>query len=155
ELVDSAPPVCDLVNLALTQGPGIHELEGIIAVANRAVAASYDIRNLLPQVQLNVCEGAFGAGPGGSLAFDNQLNVFVNFRWNITQFCQADQQRALIQSRRQQAELNYQELRGKLAAGVQEARDSILHGREQIGLALGQIRSATESYRLNDRRLAE
>jgi outer membrane protein TolC len=155
ELVDSSPPACDLVALALAKGPGIRELEGILHVAEQAVAASHDIRNFLPAVQFNVIEGPFGAGPGGSMAWDNRLDIGLQLRWNISQIFAADHYRCLIRSRQAQAMLTYQELRGKLAAGVEEARDAICHGREQIGLSAGQVRNASESYRLNDRRLEE
>src|SRR4030095_9707801 len=45
------------------------------------------------------------------------------------------------------------DLRGKLAFGVQEGKDAVLHGREQIGLAADQIKLADRSYQLNDERL--
>src|SRR5262249_17886836 len=54
-----------------------------------------------------------------------------------------------------QAQWTLAEARGKLAAGVQEARSSILAGREQIGLAIDQIRHASKSYELSNRRFEE
>jgi outer membrane protein TolC len=54
-----------------------------------------------------------------------------------------------------QAVYNYEDLKGKLAAAVTEARASILYGREQIGLAAGQIKNASESYRLSERQMEE
>lgn len=155
ELVDVTPPPCDLLTIALTNGPGVRELEGILAVIQQGLDKSYGLHNLLPSVQVNVYEGLFGAGPGASLAFDNRLDIGLQLRWNLTQLFQAEQQRELGRSKHKQAMLNYQELRGKLAAGVLEARDSVLHGREQIGLAVGQIQHAGESYRLSDKRLEE
>ena len=37
--------------------------------------------------------------------------------------------------------------------GVQEGKDAVLHGREQIGLGAEETRRRTESYRLSDQRL--
>jgi outer membrane protein TolC len=61
----------------------------------------------------------------------------------------------LAESKLRQAHLSYQDLRGKLTAGVREAREAILSGREQIGLSTQQLRHARESYRLSDRRLEQ
>ncbi len=49
--------------------------------------------------------------------------------------------------------LTYEDVRGKLAAGVQEAHGSIITGREQIGLSKGEIQSASNSYRASSKRL--
>ncbi len=153
ELIDSSPAVCDLVAQALTNGPGIRELEGILNLAAAAVEKSYGAHNLLPTLQMCVTEGPFGAGPGGSLAWDNRLDVGLQVRWNLTQLLHSDLKRALIRGKQEQAMLSYEDLKGKLAAGVTEARDAILFGREQIGLAAGQVRDASESYRLSNERL--
>jgi outer membrane protein TolC len=155
ELVDSSPAVCDLVAQALANGPGVRELEGIVSLVQLAMEKTHGAHNLLPTVQLNVFEGPFGAGPGGSLAWDNRLDIGLGFRWNLTQLCQTEFKRSLIRTKQAQAMLNYEDLKGKLAAGVAESKDAILFGREQIGLAAGQIRHASESYRLADRRLEQ
>jgi len=148
ELVDVTPPACDLVAQVLAAGPGVKELEGIISLSQLALDKTHGHNNLLPILQLNLCEGPFGAGPGASLAWDNRLDIGLQARWNLTQLCQTEQKREIIRSRKMQAVYNYEDLKGKLAAGVAEARGAILFGREQIGLAAGQIRNASESYRL-------
>lgn len=155
ELVDTTPATCDLVARALTHGPGIREIEGILATIQMGLDKSNGAHNLLPSVLFNIFEGPFGAGPGATLAWDNRLDVGVQLRWNLTQLCQAEQQRMLARSKQTQAMLNFDDVRNKLAAGVAEAHDAILAGRKQIGLATGQIRHASESYRLSDRRLEE
>ncbi|MFO0877110.1 MAG: TolC family protein [Gemmataceae bacterium] len=155
ELVDVTPSTCDLIAQAFSHGPGLRELEGILETANRALDKTSGTHNMLPTVQLNAGEGPFGAGPGGSLGWDNRLDLGLQVRWNITALCQTEFKRNLIRSRQAQVMYNYEDLKGKLALGVTEARDSILAGREQIGLATSQIRHASESYRLSDRRLEE
>lgn len=153
ELVDVTPTACDLVAQSLSNGPGVRELEGMLALVQMAADKANGPHNLLPSIQLNVYEGAFGAGPGATLNWDNRLDVGLQFRWNLTQLCQTEYQRNLIRSKQAQVMYNYEDLRGKLAAGVTESRDAILFGREMIGLAAGQIRHASESYRLSDERL--
>jgi outer membrane protein TolC len=155
ELVDTTPAVCDLVMQAMANGPGIRELEGLITMAHLAMEKTCDIHNCLPTIQFNLQEGPFGAGPGGSLAWDNRLDVSLGVRWNLTQLCQTEVKRSLIRSRQTQTMLSYEDLKGKLAAGVTEARGAILSGREQIGYTAAQVKHANESYRWSDERLKE
>jgi outer membrane protein TolC len=58
-------------------------------------------------------------------------------------------------SKQKQTLLALADVRGKFAAGASEARDAILFGREQIGLAVGQVKDAAAGYRENDKRLQE
>jgi outer membrane protein TolC len=51
--------------------------------------------------------------------------------------------------------LSLEDLRGKLTAGVQEAYEASMSGREQIRLASEEVRNARETYRLSDLRLQE
>lgn len=155
ELVDATPLACDLIEQAWTGGPGIRELQGILGTVELALEKTSGSHNLLPAIQFNVFEGPFGAGPGASLQWDNRLDIGLQFRWNLTQMCQTESKRNLIRSKQAQVMLTYEELKAKLALGVQESRDSILAGREQIGLATSQIEHANESYRLSERRLEE
>jgi outer membrane protein TolC len=152
ELVDSAPPACELVEQALAYGPGVQELEALAGVIQLGIDKSYGLHNLLPTFQLNVFEGPFGAGLGANLAWDNRLDVGFQARWNLTQLARTPELRRRAQSRLAQANFTLADVRGKLAAGVKEARDAIFSGREQIGLAAGQVKHASESYRLSDRR---
>src|SRR5205085_399039 len=76
-------------------------------------------------------------------------------RWNLTEFLTARQRQHVIQSKAQQAQLAYQDLRGKLTAGVQEARQTIRSGREQIHRAEEQIEQAEQALTLSKERLQE
>ena len=155
ELVDSSPPPCQLVDIALAQGPSVRELEALVNTIQSGIDQSYGPQNLLPTLQLQAYEGLFGAGPGANMAFDNRFDLGVQVKWNLTGLLQADGQRRIARSRRDQAQWTLTEARGKLAAGVQEARSSIVAGRERIGLSIDQVRHASESYRLSNRRLEE
>ena len=155
ELVDTSPGPDRLIAQALAQGPCIQELQGILGIIQLGLEKANSIHNLLPALQLSAYEGAFGAGPGGNLAWDNRLDVTLGFRWNLTQLCQSDFTRTTARSKQVQAILSYEDLRGKLAAGVLESTESIQEGRVQIGLSTSQIRNANESYRFIDSRLEE
>ena len=52
-----------------------------------------------------------------------------------------------------QAQLTYADLKGKVTLAVQEARESILSGREQLRLAEEQIKQARTASELSDVRL--
>jgi outer membrane protein TolC len=155
ELVDSTLSMPQLIDIALTQGPSVRELQALVNTIQSGIDQSYGPANLLPTVQLQAFEGLFAAGPGSSLDIDNRFDVGLLLKWNLTAMCQAESQRRLAKSRRDQAQWTLAEARGKLAAGVQEARSSILHGRERIGVAIEQIRHANDSYRQSNRRLEE
>src|SRR5262249_45200526 len=75
--------------------------------------------------------------------------------WNLTALLSARQRKLIAESRLRQAELNYEDLRGKLAAGVQEAKDDIQAAREQIGRSTQELRHASASYRESERLLKE
>ncbi len=67
----------------------------------------------------------------------------------------ANLKRALARTRELQIELAIKDIAAKLAAGVQEARDAILLGREQYELGQQQIKHSEESYRLSELRVRE
>jgi outer membrane protein TolC len=153
ELVDLSPATEALVERAMQAGPGVRELSGLLAVIQTGLDKSYGLHNLLPTMQLCLFEGALGAGPGGSLSWDNRLDVGVNLRWNLTELTRTEYNRQRARLRQAQAMFALQDLQGKLALGVQEGKDTVLHSREQIGLASAQIKHASESYRLSETRL--
>ncbi len=155
ELVDPSPPPADLVDVALAQGPSVRELQALVNTIQEGIDQSYGPMHFLPTLQLQTNEGPFGAGPGGSLSWDNRFDLCVRLKFDLTALLGAESQRRLARSRRDQAQWTLAEARGKLAAGVQEARSSILSGRERINAAIVQVQHASESYRLSNRRLEE
>lgn len=153
DLVDVTPPTDALVNHAMMNGPGVRELEGLLGVIQTGLEKSYGLHNMLPTFGLTVFEGAIGAGPGGTLAFDNRFDVTFSMRWNLAELAKTEYNRQRARHRLAQTAFAMQDLRGKLAMGVQEGKDAVLHGREQIGLAVDQIKEASESYRLSETRV--
>jgi outer membrane protein TolC len=109
----------------------------------------------MPTLEMRALEGAFGAGPGARLDWDNRFDLGLQARWNLTDLCTANEQKRLAESRIQQLHLTYQDARAKLTAGVREAQDASLTGREEIRLAGEAIRHANEGYKLSDKRLKD
>ncbi len=155
DLVDATPPTPALVARALTDGPGIHELQGLMAVIDSGMAELAGPKRFLPTFGLCTTEGYFGAGPDGVLTGSNRFDLGVQARWNLTDLFKAGDMKRIAESKRRQVELSYDDLRGKLTLGVRESRDEILSGREQIEQASEQIRRASEAYRLSKLRVEE
>jgi outer membrane protein TolC len=130
----------------------VRELESLLTVIRSGLDRMSGPARLLPVVGLDMREGLLGAGPGGEFASDNRWDLCIRVRWNLTEFLTAREERRITESRIEQARLTYDDLRGKLTAGVQESRDAILSGREQIGDAADQIKFAAASYRLSNER---
>lgn len=154
-LVDTNQSVQTLVDQALTRGPGVRELEGLLRTVEAARNADYGFSHWMPSVQVNVVEGGFGAGPGSRMEWTNRFDLGVHMRWSLSEFYFAKYKRHQSDMNIQQVHVTMQDLRAKLTLGVQEARDAIASGMEQIQLAEKHIRHAEESYRLSDQRLKQ
>lgn len=151
--VDANQPVQSLVEQALTRGPGVRELQGLLNLIEDARAKANGPGRYMPTVEMTMAEGAFGAGPGARTYFDNRWDLGLQVRWNLTEHLTAKERRRVADAKMQQAHLSYQELRGKLTLGVEEAREATLSNFEQVRFGEQQIRSAEESFRLSDYRL--
>lgn len=155
ELLDTTPPTEALVDRALTTGPGIQELTGLLNTIQYGIDRSYDRRNLLPTVEVCLVEGLLAGGPGGSTKADNRFDAAVQLKWNVTEMLRAEEKRRIARSNLEQARWTLQDVKNKLASGVQEAKDAILHARQQLGHATEQIQHASRAYELSDRRVEE
>jgi outer membrane protein TolC len=153
ELVDVTPPVADLVARALANGPGIQEMEGLLALIHDATERSKGPGRFLPAFEVYMSEGIFGTGPGSRSDYDNSFNLGVAARWNLTGFVTRCDRERVVQAKTEQAHLAYQDLRAKLTAGVYEAREAILSGRKQIRIVQDQIADAKRAYQLSEERL--
>lgn len=155
-LVDATPEACHLVAEALAGGPGIHELLALVNLVEDAVAKAKGPGRFIPAVELCAGEGAFGAGPGDDWKWDNRFDVGVHVRWNLTDLCLTSCERnRIVEAQRQQAHLAYQDLRGKLTAGVQEARETILSTRQEIIVGKEQIEHAIKAREESKRRVSK
>ena len=155
DLVDVAPPTCELVSQALTNGPGVREIEGLLNLIQKSMERAKGPGQFLPTLEMHMAEGGFGAGPGDNLTWDNRWDLALQARWNLTPLVTAKDRQRAANAKLQQVHLAYQDLRGKLTAGVQEARETILSGKQEMELSAGQIKNAEEAYTLSDQRLRE
>jgi outer membrane protein TolC len=155
DLVDACQPAEELTARVRAQGPGVAEMERLVTLIQGAIAQAKGPTRLLPAVGAGVAEGVFGAGPGSQLNFDNRLDAGVAAYWNLTSLLTARDQMRVAESKLNQAQLSYQDLLGKLTAGVEEAREASLSGREQVHLADQQVAAAGEAYDLADKRLQD
>jgi outer membrane protein TolC len=152
-LVDASVPACELVAQALRGGPGIQEMEGLLALIHESTERSRGLAQLLPVVEMRMIEGAFGAGPGDQQEWVNRWDLGVQARWNLTEFHTARERKRVLQSKIEQAHLTYEDLRGKLAAGVQASREASLSGLEQARFGQTQIEHAQKAYERSNYRL--
>src|SRR5439155_22310469 len=116
-LADADAPVCDLVNRALACGPGVRELERILALIQEGMCQAAGPQRFLPVVTAQALEGGFGAGPNGDLTFANRFDLGVQARWNMTELLTADAQKRIACSGLAQVQLTYADLRGKPTPG--------------------------------------
>jgi outer membrane protein TolC len=152
DLVNVSPPVCDLVNQALTNGPGIREMEGLLSLIHDSIERAKGPSKYLPVFEFHVAEGGFGTGPGDRQDWDNRLDIGLQARWNLTDLVTRGAKDRVLQAKTEQAHLAYQDLRAKLTAGVQESRDTILSIRTQMELLKQQIERAKKVYKDSEKR---
>jgi outer membrane protein TolC len=155
DLVDPSQPLAEMVARATANGPGVRELQSLLGTLQSGMDEMSGLHAMLPVMSLMVSEGAYGAGPGGEIAFDNRLDAGLAVSWNLTAYLTARDARRLAENRIEQARLTGDDLRGKLTAGVRESRDGSLSGREQIRHSASAIEHAAESYKLSDKRLTD
>jgi outer membrane protein TolC len=153
ELVDGKLSASDLIAQALANGPGIREMEGLLSLIHESNERAKGPGKYLPVFESRMIEGGFGTGPGDRMDWENRWDFGLQARWNLTELLTARDRQRILQAKTDQAHLIYQDLRGKLAAGVQEAREAILSGRDQIRLGEEQIQQAQQAYKLSDERL--
>jgi outer membrane protein TolC len=153
DLVDATPPAAELAAQALSTGPGIREMEGLLALIHESIERSKGPGRLLPVFDVFMAEGVFGAGPGARSDWDNRWDFGVAAHWNLTDACTRCDRERVIRAKTQEAHLAYQDLRAKLTTGVYESREAILSGREQIRVTQEQISDARRAFKLSDERL--
>jgi outer membrane protein TolC len=153
-LVNLAAPVDELVTRALANGPGVRELDKLLALSHEGLGRAGGVFPWLPTLEVRMAEGGFGAGPGDDMRWDNRWDLGLQARWNLTGLAQARGAREAAQAQAQGAALACEDLHGKLTAGVRQARESALSAAEQMALAEQQIDAARCFYDLGDQRLS-
>lgn len=153
DLVDASPPVEELIHEAVTNGPGVREMQGLLETIQGGMAEMEGPKKFMPTVGVCVVEGDYGGDPGSSLTWGNRLDIGLTAKWNLTEFITARQKKQLAQSKLAQAQLSMDDLQAKLALGVEEARSAILSGQEQVVASGDMVKHASETYRLTNLRL--
>jgi outer membrane protein TolC len=152
-IVDANVPADALVSQALSNGPGIHELQGILWVIQDGVAKASGPARFLPEFNFQAGEGLFGAGQGGTMDFANRFDMGVQVRWNLSNVFTAEHKRQVANSQVVQAQWTYQELRQKLTLGVQESRNTIVTSGGLFTRSEQQIQQAKKVVTLTQKRL--
>lgn len=145
DLIDVGDCVDVLVGKALANGPGIHEMESLVNLVEDAVKRANGPGRFIPNVAFGVAEDAFGGGTGSTLDYTNRLDVGVAVYWNLTDLFTAHDRHRVMDAQREQVQLTYQDLRARLTAGVQEARETIVMGKQEIKLGQEQIDHAEQA----------
>jgi outer membrane protein TolC len=151
-VVDANTPTADLVAQALTTGPGIREIEGLLALITQSMEKAKGLSQYLPVVGVRMAEGIFGAGPGEKSDWDNRWDLGLQVRWNLTELCTARDRQRVAQAKLNQLQLTNQDLRAKLTAGVREAQGAILAGPKQLREGENQINYARKALELSIKR---
>ncbi len=153
DLVDANRPAGDLVAQALASGPGVHEMEQLLALVHQSLERSKGPGKYIPVFEMRMLEGGFGTGPGDSQFWANRWDFGIAARWNLTDWITARERERVLQTKTNQAHLAYEDLRHKLTLGVQESRETILSGHERIHIAQEGIDESRRAYTLSERRL--
>ena len=148
DVVDVAPCTEDLVGMAMANGPGMKEIQGLLAVIQAGMAELEGPINFLPALQMRRLRGPL-LGRAGLRADRGQslrrrpAGALEHHRAALHR-----QKKALARNQIMQVELAKQDLEAKLTSGVEEARSAILAGREQLSMGREQLQHASEAYRL-------
>ncbi len=153
DLVDPARPVCDLVQMAMTNGPGIQEMERILALIEEGASRANGPAKYMPIVEMNMIEGGFGTGPGASTSWNNRMDLGLQVRWDLSQFWTQNEREHLMRARTAEAHLTDKDLRAKLTSGVQEAWEIVTRGKEALRLGEEAIAESRNAEKLNQDRL--
>ena len=153
DLIDPNKPAAELVSQALTMGPGIQEMERMLAQIDEGVCQSNGPIKYMPVLEMHMLEGAFGTGPGGSTTWDNRFDLGLQARWDLTQFMTQQERQHVMRAKTEQAQLTFKDLRAKLSAGVQESREVVVRGKNQIRLGEEAIAEAKNAQKLTEDRM--
>src|SRR5262249_35058108 len=121
-LVDANQPVEALVAQALATGPGVRELEGILCVIQAGLDIAQGPGRYVPVVKFQMGDGLVAAGPFGTMDWSHRWDMGLQARWNVSDLFLAKYKKRVAHAQANQVQMTYQDLRAKLALGVQEAK---------------------------------
>jgi outer membrane protein TolC len=127
-LADVRMTCCELVHIALSQGPAVQEISRMVAVIDEAATKAH---------------GGTRPAPAGKAEASSSL---------AGMFHRADRKKITL-AEQDQAHLALEDVRAKLAAGVQEAYETILGVSEQLQHGSERVKYAQESRKRSQDRL--
>jgi outer membrane protein TolC len=142
-LVDVRLTCCELVGMALNQGPGVQEMGQMVAVIDEALAKSHGLTRA----------GGRASGDESNDTTNKCLDWIGRLSSCLTNMFHRADRRRIALAEQAQAHLAYDDLKAKLAAGVQEAYETILGASEQIQHGTDRVKYAQESRKLSQDRL--
>jgi outer membrane protein TolC len=145
-LVDVRLPCCELVVIAISQGPGVQELTQMVAVIDAAAERSHGLTHVAP----GGCSAPEDSGD--DTTSKKCLGWMKGFGSNLFH---SGARKRIMSAGVQQAHLALDDLQAKLAAGVQEARETILGASDEIQRGIDRVKYAQESRKLSQDRLYE
>jgi outer membrane protein TolC len=146
KLVDVGFSEEQLVATALAQGPGISEVEFAVQSLQEQLDAARRHR-FTPQLGLDLGYGAFGGGVGSNYnTWGDRTDVGVHVYWDLSELLRADANRCLFEAKRQQANLQRQQVHKKLSLGVRVALLQARSAQERMTMAEQHISDVIEQY---------
>jgi outer membrane protein TolC len=153
QLVDPYASLEQLVQEAVTKGPGVRELEGLLNLIHEAACKAQGPGKYLPTFDIRMGEGVFGAGAGSRSTWDNRFDVVLQARWNLTPLFSAQERKRVAQAKMQQVHLSMDDLRRKLTMGVQEAYEATRGAQERMRHAERQVAQEKDAHDRSEFRL--
>jgi outer membrane protein TolC len=147
-LVPEQVPDEMLLAQARRQGPGLSEVAALLEALDEQQRQARRIA-LIPNVQASAGGGWLGGGPGGSYgAFADQGDFRVGVNWDVLRMMGGGKIQEVFDSKRRQANLEYDKLLLKLGTGVIVFRLESRNAWQRIKLSEKQIEMAVRNYRL-------
>ena len=155
-LVDTNVPVDALISEGLMNRPELAQHRSLVQAAHFRVKQEH-LRPWLPHLQAGASGGGFGGGP--SSTFDNQgsrgdidlLAVWELRNIGIGNLAAYTERQAQLR----QAQLQAEWLRDMIVADIVTSAEDVSSYQTQMDMAFQRVTAASESYRLNLRRITE
>src|SRR5258708_31285509 len=104
----------------MASGPGVRELEGMLGLLASSLEQANGKSRFMPVVEVRMLEGAFGAGPGANLTWDNRWDLGVQARWDLSTLITAPHPNRAAAPQVPQRPLTLHDLPGELAHAPQQ-----------------------------------
>ncbi|HVJ80523.1 MAG TPA: TolC family protein, partial [Planctomycetia bacterium] len=138
-LVSLDEPADSILARALSNGPGIGELQAILQSLEEQACLARKYR-FAPQIAVDVGGGGFGGGTGGTYGnWGGRNDLGAHVYWDLSDTLRAKQKSDVYQAKRRQSDLGLQQARQKIETGVRAMIDQAERSRDRLQLAEAQI----------------